>query len=149
MSYAQITIDGRRALLDALVALRAHRDALILVGAQAIYLYTGDYDVAIVTVTRDSDLVVDPHRLVPDPLLQDAMTSAGFTSMTATFRAVFPRFTRDRNGQQAVLLGRRRQERHEFLGLKQAALGFRAAHSICREQRAEEEDQRTTLGRRR
>lgn len=79
MSYAQITIDGRRALLDALVALRAHRDALVLVGAQAIYLYTGDHDVAIVTTTKDSDLVVDPGRLIPDPLLQDAMTSAGFT----------------------------------------------------------------------
>lgn len=79
MSYAQITIDGRRALLDALVALRAHRDSLILVGAQAIYLYTGDHDVATATITKDSDIVVDPHRLVPDPLLQDAMTSAGFT----------------------------------------------------------------------
>lgn len=79
MSYAQITIEGRRALLDALAALRAHRDALILVGAQAIYLYTGDHDVATATITKDSDLVVDPHRLVPDPLLQDAMTSAGFT----------------------------------------------------------------------
>lgn len=79
MSYAQITIDGRRALLDALAALRAHHDSLILVGAQAIYLYTGDHDVATATITKDSDLVVDPHRLIPDPLLQDAMTGAGFT----------------------------------------------------------------------
>lgn len=37
MSYAQITIDDRGALHDALVALRAHRDALVLVGAQATY----------------------------------------------------------------------------------------------------------------
>lgn len=41
MSYAQITIDARRALLDALVALRPHRDALVLVGSQAIYLTRG------------------------------------------------------------------------------------------------------------
>ncbi len=41
MSYAEISIAARRALLDALIALRPHRDALVLVGSQAIYLYTG------------------------------------------------------------------------------------------------------------
>lgn len=68
MTYAQITIDARRALLDALVALRPHRDALVLVGAQAIYLYTGDADVEIATTTKDSDIAVVPARLGPDPI---------------------------------------------------------------------------------
>ncbi|MGA2930016.1 MAG: hypothetical protein ABSG43_29315 [Solirubrobacteraceae bacterium] len=53
MSYSPITVAARRVLLDALEALEAHRDALVLVGAQAIYLYTGDTDVAI-RVTRTS-----------------------------------------------------------------------------------------------
>jgi hypothetical protein len=53
VSYSPITVAARRVLLDALEALEAHRDALVLVGAQAIYLYTGDTDVAI-RVTRTS-----------------------------------------------------------------------------------------------
>lgn len=32
---------ARRVLLDALEALRPHKNALILVGAQAVYLHTG------------------------------------------------------------------------------------------------------------
>ena len=51
---------ARRALLDALEALGAHRSALILVGAQAIYLYTGLGDLAVAVHTTDADLVVDP-----------------------------------------------------------------------------------------
>lgn len=78
MTYSAITIAARRALLDALVALREHHDALVLVGAQAVYLYTGDADVAVATATKDSDLVVIPDRLGPDPILDEAMKSAGF-----------------------------------------------------------------------
>jgi hypothetical protein len=78
MTYSSLAIITRRALLDALGALRPHRDALVLVGAQAIYLYTGDTDVAIATETKDSDIVVVPDRLGADPVLEEAMTSAGF-----------------------------------------------------------------------
>jgi len=37
---------SRRVLLDALDALGEHKGATILVGAQAIYLHTGDADLA-------------------------------------------------------------------------------------------------------
>jgi hypothetical protein len=55
VSYSPITVAARRVLLDALDALGSHRDGLVLVGAQAIYLYTGDAEVAIATTTKDSD----------------------------------------------------------------------------------------------
>lgn len=68
----------RRALLDALDALASQRDGLVLVGAQAIFLHTGDVDEAIATETKDADLALDPAALHADPLLETAMTSAGF-----------------------------------------------------------------------
>lgn len=69
---------ARTALLDALDALRGHLDALVLIGAQAIYLWTGTADLALAETTDDSDLAID-HRLLADyPLLEDAMTTAGF-----------------------------------------------------------------------
>jgi hypothetical protein len=73
-----LLIAARSALLDALDALSAHREAIVLVGAQAIYLYTGDADVPIATTTKDSDLVIDPGLIGDDPLLEDAMSAAGF-----------------------------------------------------------------------
>ncbi len=74
----ELYVRSRRALLDALDALEAHLDALVLVGAQAIYLHTGDVDEAIATETKDSDLVVDPGLLADDPLLEKALTAASF-----------------------------------------------------------------------
>src|SRR4051794_39631927 len=72
-------VAARRVLLDALVALEQHRDSLVLVGAQAIYLYTGDADVAVATTTKDSDIALIPALLAPEPTLDAAMTAAGFT----------------------------------------------------------------------
>ena len=54
----ELYVRSRRALLD---ALEQHLDALVLVGAQAIYMHTGEVDEAIATETKDSDLVVDPQ----------------------------------------------------------------------------------------
>ena len=79
MSYSPITIAARRVLLDALEALEEHREGLVLVGAQAIYLYTGDADVAVATTTKDSDIALIPIRLSSDPTLDAAMTAAGFS----------------------------------------------------------------------
>jgi len=70
--------DSRRALLDALEALAGQREGLILVGAHAVYVYTGEADVAIATRTKDSDLAIDPALLLEDPLLEKAMAAAGF-----------------------------------------------------------------------
>ena len=47
---------ARKVLLDALSALESHLDALILVGAQAIYVHTGDADLALPEYTTDGDL---------------------------------------------------------------------------------------------
>ncbi len=74
----ELYIRSRRALLDALTALEGHLDSLVLVGAQAIYLHTGDVDEAIATETKDSDLVVDPRKLEDDPRLDEALQRAGF-----------------------------------------------------------------------
>lgn len=78
MTYTATTILARRTLLDALQALEAQRDALVLVGAQAVYLYTGEADVPIATQTKDSDLAVIPADLHDVPTLDDAMRAAGF-----------------------------------------------------------------------
>ena len=71
-------IRAREALLDALEALEKQRDALIVIGAQAVYLRTGDLDVALAPATKDSDFSLDPRALHDDPLIEQAMLSAGF-----------------------------------------------------------------------
>lgn len=69
---------ARRVLLDALDALGAHRDALVLVGAQAVYLRVGEADLAVAPFTTDGDLAVDPARLAEVPPLEAALMAAGF-----------------------------------------------------------------------
>lgn len=73
-----LVIAARGALLDALDALAAHRDALVVIGAQAIYLHTGAADVALAEATKDSDVAIDPRELADDPLIDEAMTRAHF-----------------------------------------------------------------------
>lgn len=75
---AEILVAARSALLDVLDALREQRDALVLIGAQAIYLHTGAAPVALGEATKDSDLAVDPRALSDSPLLDEAMERAGF-----------------------------------------------------------------------
>lgn len=70
---------ARMGLLDALGALESHLDALVLIGAQAIYLHTGTVDVALAEFTTDSDVAVDPDVLGTHPLVEEAMSAAGFT----------------------------------------------------------------------
>ncbi|MEY2435955.1 MAG: hypothetical protein QOF97_791 [Acidimicrobiaceae bacterium] len=73
-------IAARRVLLNALSALANHGDAFIVVGAQAIYLHTGsaDLDQTVAPYTTDGDLAVNPSLLGDDPVLEAAMTQAGF-----------------------------------------------------------------------
>lgn len=71
-------VDARRVLLDALVGLRAHLDAFVLIGAQAVYVRTVDRLPGSQPFTTDADLAFDPARLGDRPLLGDAMRSAGF-----------------------------------------------------------------------
>lgn len=80
MNHPPEYVLARRVLLDALDALGPHRAAVILVGAQAIYLHTGDGDFAVAPMTTDADIALDPDRLADEPLLADALLAAGFTA---------------------------------------------------------------------
>jgi hypothetical protein len=71
-------VAARRALLDALEALEAHRDAVVLVGAQAIYARLGEADIAVPPFTVDGDLAIDPDALRDAPPLPDIMVAAQF-----------------------------------------------------------------------
>lgn len=66
-------VAARRALLDALQALAPHLDALVLVGAQAVYLHAGEADLAVAPYTTDADLALEPARLGPEPRLEEAL----------------------------------------------------------------------------
>jgi hypothetical protein len=66
----QAYVLARLVLLDALEALDDQRDAVILVGAQAIYLHTGDADLAVAPFTTDADVAIDPKRLQANPKMQ-------------------------------------------------------------------------------
>jgi hypothetical protein len=74
----ELYVLARRVLLDALEALGPHRDAMILVGAQAIYLQVGEADLAVAPYTTDGDLAIDPTRLSEKPRLEELLTKAGF-----------------------------------------------------------------------
>ena len=78
MSPAFEYVAARRVLLDALVALEPHIDAMVVIGAQAVYLRTEDQMPSYQPFTTDADLVIDPGLLAEAPLLGDAMLSAGF-----------------------------------------------------------------------
>ena len=71
-------VAARRVLLDALQALGNHRKAVVLVGAQAIYLHVGDGDLAVSPYTTDGDLAIDPRELDDEPALAATLKSAGF-----------------------------------------------------------------------
>lgn len=79
-----LIVEARAALLDAVAALEAHKDSVILIGAQAIYLHTGRADVALAEATKDSDLALDTRRLADDPLIEQAMSAAGFTQAVSS-----------------------------------------------------------------
>jgi hypothetical protein len=70
-------VEARRILIDALDALVGQHDALVLVGAQAIYLRVGSADLAVAPYTTDADLVVVPTQLSDDPKLEQALRAAG------------------------------------------------------------------------
>lgn len=71
-------IAARRVLLDALEALKPHEAAVVLAGAQAVYLRTGPRSLPIAEFTTDGDLALDPRRLSDSPPLGELMEAAGF-----------------------------------------------------------------------
>jgi hypothetical protein len=74
----ELYVLARRVLLDALEALGPHRSAVVLAGAQAIYLRVGEADVAVAPFTTDGDLVVEPSVLGERPPLEQVLSVAGF-----------------------------------------------------------------------
>ncbi len=79
-TYARDYIDARETLLAAVKALGPHSDAVVLVGAQAIYVHTerDDDSFAISPFTYDADIALDPRLLGSSPAIVDAMSRAGF-----------------------------------------------------------------------
>ena len=73
-------VQARSALLDATDALAAHLDAIVLVGAQALYLHIGEADLidAGVPYTTDADFSISPIELGNSPLLADLLGEHGF-----------------------------------------------------------------------
>lgn len=69
-------VRARRTLLD---ALEPHLDAIVLVGAQAVYLHTAAAELAVAEHTTDADLAIAPGDLADSPLIGDALTARGFT----------------------------------------------------------------------
>jgi len=71
---------ARRVLLDALETLGVHRGSMVLVGAQALYLHTGDVESTVAPYTTDADLAVNPETIADAPLLAAVMASGGFVA---------------------------------------------------------------------
>ncbi len=80
----ELYVLARGVLLDALDALGAHRDAVVLVGAQAVYLRVGEADLAVAPYTTDGDLVIDPSILTEIPPLDRSLVAAGFLPRTTS-----------------------------------------------------------------
>lgn len=78
----ELYVMARRVLLDALDALGAHREAIVLVGAQAVYLRVGESNLAVAPFTTDGDLALDPAILAEIPPLERALMGAGFYPKT-------------------------------------------------------------------
>lgn len=71
-------VHARRGLLDALDTLGAHRQAVILVGAQAVYARTTSAPITTSPYTTDADLAIDPRLLKEAPPIEDVMRAGGF-----------------------------------------------------------------------
>lgn len=70
-------VAARRVLLDALEALGPHLDAIVLVGAQAVYVHAPLGDPR-PTYTTDADLALDPELLATHPDIARSLADAGF-----------------------------------------------------------------------
>jgi hypothetical protein len=72
-------VAARTVLLDALEALGSQREAIIVVGAQAVYLGTGDSGITgVAPYTTDADLALAPARLADEPHIEKLMGDADF-----------------------------------------------------------------------
>jgi hypothetical protein len=78
-------VQARQALLDAADALEAHLGAITLVGAQAIYVHTGEVDLSDVAAiappeyTTDADFSLSPEDLSDSPTVARLLVERGFS----------------------------------------------------------------------
>jgi hypothetical protein len=73
-------VRAREVLLDALDALGGQRRAVVLVGAQAVYVRVGEAGFAVSPYTEDADLALSPELLLDEPALAEAMGRGKFES---------------------------------------------------------------------
>lgn len=72
-------VAARTVLLDAIEALGSQREAIIVVGAQAVYLRTGDAGITgVAPYTTDADLALAPARLADEPHIETLLGEADF-----------------------------------------------------------------------
>lgn len=71
-------VRARSILLDALEALSDHSRGLVLVGAHAVYLHTGNAGMAVAEYTTDADLAIDPDLITPEPRFDELLRAHGF-----------------------------------------------------------------------
>jgi hypothetical protein len=74
---------ARKVLLDCLGLLAEQFEALVLVGAQAIYLQTPALDAGPPASTTDGDIAIDPDLLFENPDLAEVLETAGFRPHTS------------------------------------------------------------------
>ncbi|MGB3894164.1 MAG: hypothetical protein WA942_07905 [Mycolicibacter sinensis] len=79
MDYPPEYVAARAVLLDALHALADHRPAIVVVGAQAVYLHTARRRRRSGSMTTAADLALDVESLGTEPDITAALASAGFT----------------------------------------------------------------------
>ena len=77
-NYSPDLVEARNTLLVVLQSLEPHRDALVVIGAQAVHERTKGLVDVISTATSDADIGVDPALLASGPDLFEAMLAAGF-----------------------------------------------------------------------
>ena len=73
-----VTVGSRRGLLDVLDALQLHLPSIIICGAQAIYLQTGNWRIRVAASTKDADIALDVRTLAGEPLVGTIMLDIGF-----------------------------------------------------------------------
>lgn len=75
-------VKARKVLLDLLEALRDLDEALVLVGAQAVYVHTGDTELDVAEYTTDADFSISPRDLADTPHLEELLMAAQFVQGT-------------------------------------------------------------------
>jgi hypothetical protein len=78
LDYPPEYVAARSVLLDALQALDDHLSAIVVVGAQAVYLHTGSGDFVESPTTTDGDLALNVALLGAEPEITTALGNAKF-----------------------------------------------------------------------